>query len=468
METVRLRHVGLLLLSFLTLGFLVACGGGGSYDAPESSSTSTTPSWHTDYNTSANALVDADTLAGWINNGFKTESGDPVVVFDVDPGTDRIIGSTSTGEIEAFTIAEMRDEGPVGTAALGKTSSKMVPKGATIDAIIQDLGLEHNTVLVMTSSASGNGEWNLTRGWWMLNYWGLSEGKLKILDGGVAGLKAYDATLVDDTTAYVDPADSTFCINDLPAMNQDRRVTTKNVLDAAKTGTAKIIDARGSNFSAQVIKGRINGAIVAPTAGIGGGDLVNADGTFKTKAEMQAAFDAAGISSTDTIIVHCYSGYSATPIYFFIKEVMEYENVALYDGSWSAWSSHIAWEPANGFADNFYWGGSEFMLTSDDSSVATTDVIMGGILTSATSDDLFHDWDVMRYSTEMEFLGTTGWRDSYGNVLYDVDYAYTGSGNEVEEADYQYFNPQVADEESEVNVDEEDDSVTPDVDGGGC
>lgn len=442
------------------------CGGGGSYDAPEA--VSTTPTWWADYDQSAQSLVSADDVAEWIRNGYVTEDGNPVVILDVqtaftDATKNRIIGSTAMADIESYTISEKRAEGPINTIAKGDTSATMVPKGATMDAIVQDLGLDQDTVLVLTSASSGNGVWNLTRGWWMMYYWGFSEANVKILNGGVAAMAVAAPDLVNTTAESVDPVDSTFSVKDLPCTRPEARVSTKQVIDAVKNNSAKIIDARSSSgTSGAAVAGVIKNAIIAPTAGFGGSNLVNADGTFKTKEEMQAAFDAAGIKSTDTIIVHCYSGYSATPIYFFLKEVMEYENVALYDGSWSAWAVHTGFSPLNAaytsLSTTVSWNGTQFV---DANGVALTsaDIALGGTLQTDENPDLMA-FDTLRYSGSVLLKATTAFEDIYGNSIFDLNASYSGNGNEINEEDAAYVaSDDVVD--SDDSEDEQESTGTP-------
>lgn len=449
---------------FSLVAVMAGCGGGGSYDSPEDDD-----AWKTGYDVSAEAVVSASDVAAWIANDFKTEDGDPVVILDVqtdyeDDAADKIIGATSSADIEAFTIYDLRAEGPVDTVAIADGSARMVPKGATMDAIVQDLGLTEDTVLVLTSSSSMNGVWNLTRGWWMFYYWGFAETKIKLLNGGVAALAAVDADLVSTSAESVDPADSVFSVKDLPNLHASARVSTTDVLNAVRGGTAVIIDARGSgNAAGMGFGGTISGAVMAPDFGINGSSLVNADGTFKTKEDMTAAFEAAGVTASDRIIVHCNSGYSATPIYVFIKEVMEFENVALYDGSWFAWSTQFGFTMTtdnaayNDGTTYVKWDGSAFVNAADDSALpAGTTVDAGGALKADDTDDSILSYDTMRFSGDIFFKDSSAWQYDSLDIKYDVDEDYDGAGNEIYVEDNEYMTSDDADS------DDSDDVVTPD------
>ncbi|WP_022850875.1 sulfurtransferase [Limisalsivibrio acetivorans] len=479
MKTYALKKLRLFILTICAVSLVTiisACGGGGDYEAPESKDDK---AWWDTYETSAESVISASTAADWITNGYKTDDGDPVVILDVqtdfsDSEADRIIASTSVSDIETYTVREARAEGPIDTTLQGAVSSRMVPSGPTVDSIIQDLGVTKDTVIVLTSSKSGYGVWNLTRGWWMLYYWGFAEDKIRVIDGGVAAVKAANSALVDTASESVDPADSTFSVKELPCIHDIARVSTKQVIDYVKTGSAKIIDARGgSATSREATQGRITGAIVAGDAGIAGGSLVNEDGTFKSKEEMEPVFASAGISSSDRIIVHCYSGYSATPIYFYIKEVLGYDNVALYDGSWSAWASHVAYTPMNDqyiAGDNstaITWGGTSFVEVESGDAVSTADVVLGGPLQADANPNMLA-YDTAKLS-DFLFNPTSTWKDEYGVVLYDVDTDYTSSGTEIAEEDAAYLaSDDVDSDDSDSDTDDTTEPVQPGPDTGGC
>jgi len=468
---------------------LSACGGGGgSYEAP----TPTQPSnaWWNGYDVSAETLVSADTAVQWIKNGWKTSEGHPVIIVDVQTdftgASDRIIGSIrgNSAVINGFALDEYRAEGPIDTIDARATSARMVTSGATMDKMIQDMGVTKDTVIVFTNQAVSASEFNLTRAWWTFFYWGFSESKIKILDGGVAAVKALDATLVDTTTVSADPADSTFSVKQLPALHDAARVTTKNVIDLVRAGSSstKIIDVRGTDAQGSVaFNGRIKGAVTGITAAsfISGGKFVD-------KATGEAILAARGITSASNIVVHCVSGYSATPVYYYIKEVLGYPNVALYDGSWSAWSSHAGYERGVSYASQaVYWGGSSFYWYTDTASVtavgspngATADstgvIALGGPLKANANSNVL-SFDTFRLSTAAPVVtagnvstvaqtatmaATTNWKDVYGALLFVSNPDYTGTGNEIEETDKAYIASD--DDDGSGSDDDSDEPVSP-------
>ena len=70
-------------------------------------------------------------------------------------------------------------------------------------------------------------------------------------------------------------------------------------------------------------------------------DLLAPDGTFKSKAEIRAAFEAAEIDLARPITTTCGSGVTAS-VLLFALHLIGIDEAALYDGSWSEWGADPA------------------------------------------------------------------------------------------------------------------------------
>jgi thiosulfate/3-mercaptopyruvate sulfurtransferase len=78
-------------------------------------------------------------------------------------------------------------------------------------------------------------------------------------------------------------------------------------------------------------KGHIKGSVNVPYA-----SLLREDGTYRTPAELQAAFAAVGASTSPRVICYCGGGISATMDALALV-LTGHGNVAVYDGSMSEW-----------------------------------------------------------------------------------------------------------------------------------
>ncbi|MBI3434245.1 MAG: sulfurtransferase [Proteobacteria bacterium] len=70
-------------------------------------------------------------------------------------------------------------------------------------------------------------------------------------------------------------------------------------------------------------------------------ELLNADTSFKTPAELKALFEGSGAAADKDIVSYCRLSHRATLAYFAMTELLGYKNVRVYDGSWTEWGSMV-------------------------------------------------------------------------------------------------------------------------------
>ena len=71
--------------------------------------------------------------------------------------------------------------------------------------------------------------------------------------------------------------------------------------------------------------------------------LLNDDDTFKTAEELRAAFSSVGVKPdrNQKIVCYCRLSHRASLAWFALSHVLGYENVKIYDGSWTEWGSIV-------------------------------------------------------------------------------------------------------------------------------
>ena len=64
----------------------------------------------------------------------------------------------------------------------------------------------------------------------------------------------------------------------------------------------------------------------------------NGDKRLKTIDELENIFKTLNIEKTDPIILYCHSGVRSAHTTFVMTQLLGFENVKNYDGSWTEWS----------------------------------------------------------------------------------------------------------------------------------
>jgi thiosulfate/3-mercaptopyruvate sulfurtransferase len=71
------------------------------------------------------------------------------------------------------------------------------------------------------------------------------------------------------------------------------------------------------------------------------GQAANEDGTFKSPDELRQLYGGKGITPDKEVVAYCRIGERSSHTWFVLKELLGYQNVKNYDGSWTEWGSVI-------------------------------------------------------------------------------------------------------------------------------
>ena len=83
-------------------------------------------------------------------------------------------------------------------------------------------------------------------------------------------------------------------------------------------------------------RGHIPGAVNVPWA-----TAVAEDGTFKPIDQLRELYGAKGVDGSDEVVAYCRIGERSSHTWFVLHELLGYENVRNYDGSWTEYGSLV-------------------------------------------------------------------------------------------------------------------------------
>lgn len=233
------------------------------------------------------------------------------------------------------------------------TVNRDIASARNFQKLAQKIGINEDTTIVLYGDKNN---WFAAWGAWVFNIYGAKD--VRILDGGRVKWEKDGRAL---TTAV-----PTFKAGNFTTRVADKSIRAtllQDVLPVAKKRVkADLIDIRGADeFSGKIFAapgfqelavraGHIPGAINVPW-----GQNVNADGTFKTVAELKKLYSDKGVDGKQNIITYCRIGERSSLTWFVLSEILGY-NVKNYDGSWTEYGNSVG-VPINNPAGTI-WGNS--------------------------------------------------------------------------------------------------------------
>jgi thiosulfate/3-mercaptopyruvate sulfurtransferase len=267
-----------------------------------------------------NALVDTDWLEGHLDDAN-------VRVIEVDEDT------------SAYEKGHIR--GAVGwnwsTDLHAKVGRDYVGQDELSDRL-SSAGVGPDSTVVLYG---GNNNWFAAYAYWILKLRGFDN--VKLLNGGRKKWELESRELTQDVPS---PQATGYRIS--AAERPEIRALRDEVISKVGSGVG-LVDVRspeefrGEKLAPEhlpqeqsQVPGHIPGAVNIPWA-----KAANEDGTFKSADDLRALYEGEGVTPDREVIAYCRIGERSSHTWFALGELLGYDAVKNYDGSWTEYGSLV-------------------------------------------------------------------------------------------------------------------------------
>jgi len=208
-------------------------------------------------------------------------------------------------------------------------------KGLT--ELLRESGVGPDTTVVLYG---GNNNWFAAYAYWLLRYLGFDN--VKLLNGGRKKWELESRELLTEAPSF-DATD----LKVKGKVRRDLRALRNEVLK--NVGKVQFVDVRSpEEFRGELLApahlpqeqaqvgGHIPGAANVPWS-----RAANEDGTFKSADQLEELYAGAGVTSDEQVIAYCRIGERSAHTWFVLTQLLGYDDVENYDGSWTEYGSMV-------------------------------------------------------------------------------------------------------------------------------
>ncbi len=213
----------------------------------------------------------------------------------------------------------------------------IAPEGFT--ALLRAKGIDASTPVVLYGDKNN---WWAAYALWVFELFGFTQ--VRLLDGGRAKWEAEGRPMVTDVPRV---APSTYTA---PARDDARiRAFLPDVLLHQRARGAMIDVRSPQEYSGERThmpeypqEGTLRGGHIPGARSVPWARAANADGTFRSAAELRAIYETeAGLRPTDDVVTYCRIGERSSHTWFVLSYLLGYPKVRNYDGSWTEWGNAV-------------------------------------------------------------------------------------------------------------------------------
>jgi thiosulfate/3-mercaptopyruvate sulfurtransferase len=265
-------------------------------------------------------LVESDWVAEHLND-------DNVVVAEVDENPDLYDEGHISGAVRLHWMEDLQDQ----------LERDLIEK-ADFEQLMSRSGISNDTTVVLYGDKNN---WFAAYAYWYLKIYGHTD--VRILNGGRQKWIDEGREL---TTEAPSPAATSYTAQE---RDLSIRAMRDYVLETIQTGGKNLVDVRSpQEFAGELLappgyesEGATRGGHIPTAQSIPWAQAVQDNGTFKSAEDLRTLYGAKGITPDKETIAYCRIGERSAHTWFVLRELLGYENVKNYDGSWTEWGNLV-------------------------------------------------------------------------------------------------------------------------------
>jgi thiosulfate/3-mercaptopyruvate sulfurtransferase len=258
----------------------------------------------------------------WLTDHLGDEN---VVVAEVDENPDLYDEGHIPGAIKLHWRDDLQD--PVERDLVEKEQ---------FEQLMSQRGISNDTALVVYGDKNN---WFAAYAYWYLKIYG--HGDVRILDGGRQKWIDEGRELAADAAQ---PSPTTYAAKD-----RDETIRARRDAVLASLGRDALVDVRSpQEYSGELMappgyeqEGAQRTGHIPTAQSIPWAQAVRDDGTFKSADELRELYGGKGVTPDKSVTAYCRIGERSAHTWFVLRELLGYQDVRNYDGSWTEWGNLV-------------------------------------------------------------------------------------------------------------------------------
>jgi thiosulfate/3-mercaptopyruvate sulfurtransferase len=268
-------------------------------------------------------LVTADWVAERLTD---FESDDPAYrLVEVDVDTEAYTAGHAPGAIGFNWETQLQDQ-----------TKRDILNQDDFATLLGTHGITEDSTVVLYGD---NSNWFAAYTYWQFKYYGHDD--VRLLNGG------RDYWLDNDYPITTD--EPNFPTKEYTARGPFEGIRAyRNDVETAMERGVPLVDVRSpEEFSGEVLappglqETAQRGGHIPGAANISWAATVNDDGTFKSAEELRDLYESNGVTNDQEVVAYCRIGERSSIAWFALSELLGYDNVVNYDGSWTEWGNLV-------------------------------------------------------------------------------------------------------------------------------